>query len=376
MDGYFGDHSMIRRLNGERALALAGPRALLMQAAHPLAVTGLLAHSTNLDEPYERLARTAEVMSTIGFGSRADADRVTATVRAMHARVRGTIKEAVGPFPAGTPYAADDPALLLWILATLADGAATVYQHRLGGLDRFDVVFHQASITDTTVHDQRHMMNNNVEAFRHLLESAVRWRARVVWASSCSIYGQGPVPMKESQPPHPLNVYAFSKLAMERLAERYASRLAHSIVGLRYSNVYGPGEAHKGKFASMIHQLAKQMRSGTRPRIFRAGQQKRDFVYIDDCVDANLCALHAKESGNFNAGRGKSWSFNEVVAELNRVLKTNLEPDYFDNPYGFTQDWTETDQSKAKSVLGYNPKFDLRDGIAAYHASGKLGVSI
>src|SRR5918912_1093849 len=86
---YFDEHSPIRRLNRERALALAGPRALLMQAAHPLAVSGLLAHTSALDEPYERLERTALVMSTIVFGPRADVDRAARRVRAMHRRVRG-----------------------------------------------------------------------------------------------------------------------------------------------------------------------------------------------------------------------------------------------------------------------------------------------
>ncbi|HVD56622.1 MAG TPA: oxygenase MpaB family protein, partial [Thermoleophilaceae bacterium] len=106
---YFDDDSMLRRLNRERMMALSGPRALLMQAAHPLAVVGLLAHSSGLDEPYERLARTAEVMHTIGFGSREDADRVTRHVRAMHRRVRGRLGESVGRYPAGTEYRADDP---------------------------------------------------------------------------------------------------------------------------------------------------------------------------------------------------------------------------------------------------------------------------
>ena len=245
---------------------------------------------------------------------------------------------------------------------------------RLHVLDPFDAIFHQASITDTTVHDQRRMMQNNVEGFRHLLDLAVRWRSRVVWASSCSTYGQGPVPMKESQTPSPLNVYAYSKLVMERLALRYAPRLAHPIVGLKYSNVYGPGEAHKGKFASMIHQLARQMRAGNRPRVFTAGQQKRDFVSVWDVVQANLNALGAKESGSFNAGAGASWSFNDVVAELNRVLGTSLAPDYFENPYSFTQDWTETDLMEARRVLGYQPQHDLKRGIEAYLESGKLGV--
>ena len=128
MSGYFTDDSMLRRIHRERAVALSGPRALLMQAAHPLAVSGLLAHSAAVDEPYERLARTAQVMSTIGFGSRADADRVTRRVRAMHRQVRGTIRQPAGAYPAGTGYRADQPELLMWVLFTLVDSALVVYQ--------------------------------------------------------------------------------------------------------------------------------------------------------------------------------------------------------------------------------------------------------
>ena len=247
-------------------------------------------------------------------------------------------------------------------------------------LGTFDVICHQAAITgviraDGTASGDAHgMLRNNVEMFRAILDWAVETKARVVWASSCSVYGRGGVPMKESQPVDPLNTYAFSKVLKERLANRYESKLAHPIIGLRYSNVYGPGEAHKGRLASMIYQLAAQMRAGKRPRIFKAGQQKRDFVYIDDVVEANLRAMQAKTSGVFNAGAGRSWSFNEVVAELNRVLKTDLPPEYFENPYGFTQDWTETDQTLARENLGYEPKFDLRAGIEAYQASGQLGI--
>ena len=99
-------------------MALSGPRALLMQATHPVAFAGFFAHTGALDEPYERLRRTARVMDTIAFGTRGGADRATRRVRAMHARVRGELAdEPAGRFPAGTPYAADDPELLLWILA-------------------------------------------------------------------------------------------------------------------------------------------------------------------------------------------------------------------------------------------------------------------
>lgn len=134
--GYFTDDSMLRRVNRERALALAGPRALLMQAAHPLAVAGLLAHSSALDEPYDRLARTARVLSTIGFGSKSDADRVAARVRTMHRRVSGTLTHAVGPYPAGARYRADDPELLLWVLVTLVDSAAVVYRKYVRSMSR------------------------------------------------------------------------------------------------------------------------------------------------------------------------------------------------------------------------------------------------
>jgi ADP-L-glycero-D-manno-heptose 6-epimerase len=180
--------------------------------------------------------------------------------------------------------------------------------------------------------------------------------------------------MKESQRPAPLNVYGYSKLAMERLAERYADKLKHPIVGLRYFNVYGAGENHKGKFASMIGQLARQMRAGKRPRIFTDGEQKRDFVYIDDVIAANLAAMNSKTPGVFNVGSGAAGTFNQVVEQLNRVLRTDLQPDYFENPYDFFQTWTEADLTQSRRVLKYDPKFDLRKGIDAYHASGQLGV--
>jgi len=136
--GYFDNDSVLRRVHRERALALAGPRALLMQAAHPLAVSGLLAHSTAIEEPYDRLARTARVLSTIGFGEREDADRICRRVRAMHRRVTGTLREPVGPYPAGTPYRADDPELLLWVLFTLVDSGLVVYRTYVGSLSRGD----------------------------------------------------------------------------------------------------------------------------------------------------------------------------------------------------------------------------------------------
>ena len=133
-ESLFAPDSMLRRVIGEQAVAFSGPRALLMQAAHPVAFAGFFAHTGALDDPYARLRRTAEVLDLIAWGPRAEAQRATRRVRSMHRRVRGELREPAGPFPAGTPYAADDPELLLWVLGALVDSAVLVYERYVGRL--------------------------------------------------------------------------------------------------------------------------------------------------------------------------------------------------------------------------------------------------
>jgi uncharacterized protein (DUF2236 family) len=133
-ESLFHDDSMLRRVIREQVVGLSGPRSLLMQAAHPVAFAGFFAHTGALDEPYERLSRTARVLNLVAFGPADEARRATRRVRAMHRRVRGELAAPSGRFPAGTPYSADDPALLLWILASLADSAAVVYQRYVAAL--------------------------------------------------------------------------------------------------------------------------------------------------------------------------------------------------------------------------------------------------
>jgi uncharacterized protein (DUF2236 family) len=135
-DHYFDDDALIRRVLREYVVALSGPRALLMMAAHPVAFEGFFMSTGALDDPYARLQRTAVVMDEITWGSKRKADRMTAHVRAAHATVRGTIPEQAGPYPAGTTYGADDPDLLLWILASLMDSADLVYRRYVGSLTR------------------------------------------------------------------------------------------------------------------------------------------------------------------------------------------------------------------------------------------------
>lgn len=136
-EGYFPrGESVLRRVHGARIVGFTyGQRALLGQATDPLAFTGLVANTTGLDAPFTRLARTAEMMERVYFGDRATADRTTRTVREMHSKVRGRLTDAAGPLPAGSPYAAEAPDALLWILAWLADSARAAYEAFVRPLD-------------------------------------------------------------------------------------------------------------------------------------------------------------------------------------------------------------------------------------------------
>ncbi|MFL6543196.1 MAG: NAD-dependent epimerase/dehydratase family protein, partial [Chthoniobacterales bacterium] len=233
--------------------------------------------------------------------------------------------------------------------------------------ERFDCIFHLASITDTTNHNQFEQVHDNVESFRRLLNFARPTRTRVVFASSASTYGSATTASVEGSEAAPKNVYAFSKAMMDNLAWRCARETpAWVIVGLRYFNVYGPREAHKGVPASMIYHLAQQMKRGQRPRIFKHGEQQRDFVYVKDIVAGTIAAMSAKESGIYNLGAGKPRSFNELVEILNKSLGTNFEPEYIDNPHAHYQNFTQADLSRVRAALGYEPRYSLEEGVADY----------
>ncbi len=247
-----------------------------------------------------------------------------------------------------------------------ADLSSLDWDAQLGG-ERFDGIFHLASITDTTVHDQFPQVHDNVESFRRLLRFAQPQRTRIIYASSAATYGAASGVNLESHEAAPANVYAFSKVIMDNLARRaVADDPEWKIVGLRYFNVYGPREAHKGVPASMILHLSRQMREGKRPRIFKHGEQKRDFVYVKDIVQGTLRALEAKESGIYNLGSGQARSFNELIEILNQSLGTNFEPEYFDNPHAHYQPHTEADLTNVRKSLGYEPEFPLEKGVADY----------
>jgi len=249
----------------------------------------------------------------------------------------------------------------------VAQNLATVDWQEQFGTEKFDAIFHLASITDTTLHDQFVQVHDNVESFRRLLNFARPTKTRVIYASSASTYGAVTQASVESNGAAPANVYSFSKVIMDNIAMRSAQENPDwFIIGLRYFNVYGPREAHKGVPASMVYHLAQQMKSGQRPRIFKHGEQKRDFVYVKDAVEGSTRALDAQTSGIYNLGTGQARSFNELIDVLNKCLGTNFRPDYIDNPHAHYQNFTQADLTNARSALGYEPRFPLEEGVRDY----------
>jgi ADP-L-glycero-D-manno-heptose 6-epimerase len=154
---------------------------------------------------------------------------------------------------------------------------------------------------------------------------------------------------------------------MDNIARRAAAESPDwIIVGLRYFNVYGPREAHKGLPASMVYHLSRQIKAGQRPRIFKHGEQKRDFVYVKDVVEGSIRALDAQASGIYNLGSGQARSFNELVDVLNKCLRTSFQPDYIDNPHAHYQNFTQADLTNARNTLAYEPQFPLEAGVRDY----------
>ena len=244
-------------------------------------------------------------------------------------------------------------------------------------VDQFDpqIIFHEASITDTTIIDEARMVVENVEPFKKLLEIAVARGLKLVWASSAATYGRlanGATaerrPFRLEDAGHPANAYGISKLLMENLHRQMLEEHPEAhVVALRYFNVFGAGERNKKHMASMVFQLAEQMLSGKQPRIFRDGEQARDQVPVEDVVDATLAAAgDGARSGIYNVGSGQTTTYNQIICALNQALGTRYEPQYFDNPYPFYQDYTCADLSQTRDGLGWSSKAPPQESIIAY----------
>jgi len=232
---------------------------------------------------------------------------------------------------------------------------------------KFDFLFHQAAISDTRAYDQEIIIKTNVNSFHDLLLKAKKDQSVVVYASSAATYGNLPSPQTvgiES----PENPYGFSKYAMDQIAIKYSKDNPDlTIVGLRFFNVYGPREYYKANTSSMVIQLGHQILEKKPPRLFENSDKIfRDFIYIDDVLQAIIKSCEPKKNGVYNIGTGISRSFQDIADILQSELGTDLGNEYFYNPYDGYQMHTQANISSSKENLGFSPKISLEKGINSY----------
>jgi ADP-L-glycero-D-manno-heptose 6-epimerase len=241
---------------------------------------------------------------------------------------------------------------------------------------RPEAIFHQGACAVTTEWDGRYMLENNYRYSVRLLEYCVANNVPLIYASSASVYGASKTFKEDDRAAErPLNVYGYSKLLFDQYVRRHGARARAQVAGLRYFNVYGPGEAHKGSMASVAFHLRRQVVEKGEARLFEGsggytdGEQRRDFVYVGDVASVNLWLLdHPRVSGIFNVGTGASASFNDVaraiIAGLGKgTIRYIPFPPELATSY---QSFTEADISALRAA-GYGAPFkDVRAGIASY----------
>lgn len=232
---------------------------------------------------------------------------------------------------------------------------------------KFDFIFHHAAISDTRVNDQEIVMKTNVNSFHKLLEITKVNLATLVYASSAATYGSLPSPQSIGKE-NPENPYGFSKFLMDQIATQFIyDNPEIKIIGLRFFNVYGPREFYKNKTSSMVIQLGHQILDGKSPRLFKNSNKiLRDFIYIDDVIQANIKSCSASKNGIYNVGTGIPRSFQEISDILQDELGTCFNTTYFENPYKGYQMHTQADITSTIENLGFKPNFTLEAGIRQY----------
>ncbi len=236
-------------------------------------------------------------------------------------------------------------------------------------------IFHQGACSNTMEWDADFLYKNNLLYSKELLKFSQQTKTPLIYASSASVYGAGKIFKESVDYEDPINLYAYSKFKFDQLVRQELIKSETQIVGLRYFNVYGPQEQHKGTMASVAFHLHNQLKDNDEIKLFEGsdgyddGEQRRDFIYVEDVVKVNLWFLeNEKVSGIFNVGTGKSQTFNEVadsVINWNNRGKINYVP-FPEKLKGAYQSYTQADISKLRKA-GYKDEFlNVQEGVKKY----------
>ncbi|MGN7610569.1 ADP-glyceromanno-heptose 6-epimerase [Magnetococcales bacterium HHB-1] len=236
-------------------------------------------------------------------------------------------------------------------------------------------IFHQGACSDTMEYDGRYMMDNNYTYSQELFHFALEQQIPFIYASSAATYGSSTTFREVPENEKPLNIYGYSKLLFDRYVQSHLTEAKATVAGLRFFNVYGPREVHKGRMASMVHQLYHQLKSRQFVELFKGsggygdGEQRRDFISVNDIIKVHHFLLEEGPiQGIFNVGTGKSRSFNAIARTLIEQLGFG-EIRYRDMPEGLVekyQNFTEADISSLREA-GFKASFtSLEEGIAAF----------
>ncbi|HXI35453.1 MAG TPA: ADP-glyceromanno-heptose 6-epimerase [Burkholderiales bacterium] len=249
-----------------------------------------------------------------------------------------------------------------------------------------EAVFHQGANSNTMATDGREMMENNFGYSKKLLAWCQELEIPFLYASSAAVYGAGRGFKEERRYEQPLNVYGYSKFLFDQYVRRILAGANSQIVGLRYFNVYGPNEAHKGRMASVAFHAYHQFRNEGRVKLFVGsdgygnGEQQRDFVHVDDCVAVNLWMLERPDvSGIFNCGTGRAQTFNDVAAAVINTLRGTQASaaelaaqkliEYVPFPpqlVGKYQSYTQADLSRLRAAGLPGEFMSVEEGVASY----------
>jgi ADP-L-glycero-D-manno-heptose 6-epimerase len=248
-------------------------------------------------------------------------------------------------------------------------------QKNMSFATKVEVLFHQGACSDTTEWDGRYMMTNNYEYSKSLLHYCSAHKIPYIYASSAATYGGSSTFKEEREYEKPLNVYGYSKFLFDQYVRRHKKQLTTQVVGMRYFNVYGPREQHKGSMASVAYHFDQQLKATAKMRLFEGsdgygnGEQRRDFIYVNDVVSVNLWLWdNPHVSGIYNVGTGKSQTFNDVANAV-KAFHQKGEIEYIPFPEhlkGSYQSFTEADITNLRQA-GYNKPFKtVEQGVSDY----------